>query len=201
MYVLDAGSQTHVGNRTRMKPSVESQTPSGITLCFYILRSGGKSKSRFLFFQGCEDWGHLFRQRCGESLYEGKHRTVWAENEGLSSHIQSEWQHVHAVRIRLPGIGSRTVSVTRLVFLAQVYISTIIGASGFYFFAHFYRHTPQQLAGQRLGVFSYGSGLAATLYSIRVTQDATPGTCTRALYIENMIVTCVTEKMNRPASV
>ncbi|XP_006627102.2 hydroxymethylglutaryl-CoA synthase, cytoplasmic isoform X1 [Lepisosteus oculatus] len=37
------------------------------------------------------------------------------------------------------------------------------------------QHTPQQLAGQRIGVFSYGSGFAATLYSIRVTQDATPG--------------------------
>lgn len=36
-------------------------------------------------------------------------------------------------------------------------------------------HTPQELAGQRIGVFSYGSGFAATLYSIRVTQDATPG--------------------------
>ncbi|MBN3319703.1 HMCS1 protein, partial [Atractosteus spatula] len=36
------------------------------------------------------------------------------------------------------------------------------------------QHTPQQLAGQRIGVFSYGSGFAATLYSIRVTQDATP---------------------------
>ncbi|XP_056593360.1 hydroxymethylglutaryl-CoA synthase, cytoplasmic isoform X1 [Triplophysa dalaica] len=37
------------------------------------------------------------------------------------------------------------------------------------------QHTPHQLAGQRIGVFSYGSGFAATLYSIRVTQDATPG--------------------------
>ncbi|XP_076140558.1 hydroxymethylglutaryl-CoA synthase, cytoplasmic isoform X1 [Alosa pseudoharengus] len=37
------------------------------------------------------------------------------------------------------------------------------------------QRTPQQLAGQRIGVFSYGSGFAATLYSIRVTQDATPG--------------------------
>uniref|UniRef100_A0A673IAF1 Hydroxymethylglutaryl-CoA synthase n=1 Tax=Sinocyclocheilus rhinocerous TaxID=307959 RepID=A0A673IAF1_9TELE len=37
------------------------------------------------------------------------------------------------------------------------------------------QHTPQQLAGQRIGVFSYGSGFAATLYSIKVTQDATPG--------------------------
>ncbi|XP_026074969.1 hydroxymethylglutaryl-CoA synthase, cytoplasmic-like isoform X2 [Carassius auratus] len=37
------------------------------------------------------------------------------------------------------------------------------------------QHTPQQLAGQRIGVFSYGSGFAATLYSIKVTPDATPG--------------------------
>ncbi|KAK6492564.1 hydroxymethylglutaryl-CoA synthase [Huso huso] len=37
------------------------------------------------------------------------------------------------------------------------------------------QNSPQQLAGERIGVFSYGSGFAATLYSIRVTQDATPG--------------------------
>lgn len=37
------------------------------------------------------------------------------------------------------------------------------------------RHTTSQLAGQRVGVFSYGSGSAATLYSLRVTQDHTPG--------------------------
>lgn len=37
------------------------------------------------------------------------------------------------------------------------------------------RYSPQQLAGQRIGVFSYGSGFAATLYSIKVSQDATPG--------------------------
>uniref|UniRef100_A0A672F6I7 Hydroxymethylglutaryl-CoA synthase n=1 Tax=Salarias fasciatus TaxID=181472 RepID=A0A672F6I7_SALFA len=36
-------------------------------------------------------------------------------------------------------------------------------------------HTPSQIAGQRIGVFSYGSGFAATLYSLRVTQDHTPG--------------------------
>ncbi|CAG5867081.1 unnamed protein product [Menidia menidia] len=36
-------------------------------------------------------------------------------------------------------------------------------------------HTSSQLAGQRIGVFSYGSGFAATLYSLRVTQDYTPG--------------------------
>ncbi|XP_072272769.1 hydroxymethylglutaryl-CoA synthase, cytoplasmic [Pyxicephalus adspersus] len=37
------------------------------------------------------------------------------------------------------------------------------------------QYSPQELAGQRIGVFSYGSGFAATLYSIKVTQDATPG--------------------------
>ncbi|XP_071321985.1 hydroxymethylglutaryl-CoA synthase, cytoplasmic [Trachinotus anak] len=37
------------------------------------------------------------------------------------------------------------------------------------------QHTPSQIAGQRIGVFSYGSGFAATLYSLRVTQDHTPG--------------------------
>jgi len=40
-----------------------------------------------------------------------------------------------------------------------------------------HRHSPLQLAGKRIGVFSYGSGLAATLYSLKVTQDATPGKC------------------------
>lgn len=42
------------------------------------------------------------------------------------------------------------------------------------------RYSPQQLAGQRIGIFSYGSGFAATLYSIKVTQDATPGELTKA---------------------
>lgn len=37
------------------------------------------------------------------------------------------------------------------------------------------RQTASQIAGQRIGVFSYGSGFAATLYSLRVTQDHTPG--------------------------
>ncbi|XP_034048309.1 hydroxymethylglutaryl-CoA synthase, cytoplasmic [Thalassophryne amazonica] len=37
------------------------------------------------------------------------------------------------------------------------------------------QHSALQLAGQRIGVFSYGSGFAATLYSLRVTQDHTPG--------------------------
>uniref|UniRef100_A0A8C5P8I5 Hydroxymethylglutaryl-CoA synthase n=1 Tax=Leptobrachium leishanense TaxID=445787 RepID=A0A8C5P8I5_9ANUR len=37
------------------------------------------------------------------------------------------------------------------------------------------QYSPQQLAGQRIGVFSYGSGFAATLYSIKVSSDAMPG--------------------------
>ncbi|XP_069483328.1 hydroxymethylglutaryl-CoA synthase, cytoplasmic isoform X1 [Ambystoma mexicanum] len=37
------------------------------------------------------------------------------------------------------------------------------------------QYSPQQLAGQKIGVFSYGSGFAATLYSLTVTQDAAPG--------------------------
>lgn len=36
------------------------------------------------------------------------------------------------------------------------------------------QHTLQQLSGQRIGLFSYGSGFAATLYSVTVTQDCTP---------------------------
>lgn len=44
-------------------------------------------------------------------------------------------------------------------------------------FCPLHRYSPQQLAGKRIGVFSYGSGLAATLYSLKVTQDATPGKC------------------------
>ncbi|KAM9329651.1 hydroxymethylglutaryl-CoA synthase, cytoplasmic [Gastrophryne carolinensis] len=35
--------------------------------------------------------------------------------------------------------------------------------------------SPQELAGQRIGVFSYGSGFAATMYSIKVSQDPMPG--------------------------
>ncbi|XP_006032002.1 hydroxymethylglutaryl-CoA synthase, mitochondrial isoform X1 [Alligator sinensis] len=33
----------------------------------------------------------------------------------------------------------------------------------------------QQLAGSRIGAFSYGSGLAASLFSLQVSQDAAPG--------------------------
>ncbi|XP_053448242.1 hydroxymethylglutaryl-CoA synthase, mitochondrial [Nycticebus coucang] len=37
------------------------------------------------------------------------------------------------------------------------------------------RHSAQDLAGTRIGAFSYGSGLAASLFSFRVSQDASPG--------------------------
>lgn len=37
------------------------------------------------------------------------------------------------------------------------------------------RHSAQDLAGSRVGAFSYGSGLAASFFSFRVSQDASPG--------------------------
>uniref|UniRef100_A0A2K6GTC3 Hydroxymethylglutaryl-CoA synthase n=1 Tax=Propithecus coquereli TaxID=379532 RepID=A0A2K6GTC3_PROCO len=37
------------------------------------------------------------------------------------------------------------------------------------------QHSAQDLAGSRIGAFSYGSGLAASLFSFRVSQDASPG--------------------------
>ncbi|KAM5256015.1 hydroxymethylglutaryl-CoA synthase, mitochondrial isoform 1-T1 [Ctenodactylus gundi] len=36
-------------------------------------------------------------------------------------------------------------------------------------------HSAQELAGSRIGAFSYGSGLAASFFSFRVSQDASPG--------------------------
>ncbi|XP_021571568.1 hydroxymethylglutaryl-CoA synthase, mitochondrial isoform X2 [Carlito syrichta] len=36
-------------------------------------------------------------------------------------------------------------------------------------------HSAQELAGSRIGAFSYGSGLAASLFSFRVSRDASPG--------------------------
>lgn len=43
----------------------------------------------------------------------------------------------------------------------------------FDFFLH--SHSAQELAGSRIGAFSYGSGLAASFFSFRVSQDASPG--------------------------
>lgn len=37
------------------------------------------------------------------------------------------------------------------------------------------RSSAQDLAGSRIGAFSYGSGLAASMFSLRVSQDAAPG--------------------------
>ncbi|XP_012585509.1 PREDICTED: hydroxymethylglutaryl-CoA synthase, mitochondrial isoform X2 [Condylura cristata] len=37
------------------------------------------------------------------------------------------------------------------------------------------QHSAQDLAGSRVGAFSYGSGLAASFFSFKVAQDASPG--------------------------
>lgn len=37
------------------------------------------------------------------------------------------------------------------------------------------RCSARDLAGSRIGAFSYGSGLAASMFSFRVSQDAAPG--------------------------
>nr|AFK11330.1 hydroxymethylglutaryl-CoA synthase 1 [Callorhinchus milii] len=37
------------------------------------------------------------------------------------------------------------------------------------------QRTAQELSGQRIGLFSYGSGFAATLFSLRVSSDPSPG--------------------------
>lgn len=37
------------------------------------------------------------------------------------------------------------------------------------------RYSAQDLAGSRIGAFSYGSGLAASFFSFRVSKDASPG--------------------------
>ncbi|KAF6074664.1 3-hydroxy-3-methylglutaryl-CoA synthase 2 [Phyllostomus discolor] len=37
------------------------------------------------------------------------------------------------------------------------------------------QHSAQDLAGSRIGAFSYGSGLAASFFSLQVSQDASPG--------------------------
>lgn len=37
------------------------------------------------------------------------------------------------------------------------------------------QHSAKELAGSRIGAFSYGSGLAATFFSFQVSQDASPG--------------------------
>ena len=39
----------------------------------------------------------------------------------------------------------------------------------------FYSQSAQQLAGTRMVLFSYGSGLASSMFSLRASQDASPG--------------------------
>ncbi|XP_058158940.1 hydroxymethylglutaryl-CoA synthase, mitochondrial [Dasypus novemcinctus] len=55
-------------------------------------------------------------------------------------------------------------------------------------------HSAQDLAGSRIGAFSYGSGLAASLFSLRVSQDASPGSPLEKL------VSSVSDLPNRLAS-
>lgn len=38
-----------------------------------------------------------------------------------------------------------------------------------------YSKKPEEVAGKRVVLFSYGSGLASAMYSLRVSSDATPG--------------------------
>ena len=42
-------------------------------------------------------------------------------------------------------------------------------------FIFLHSQNAQQLAGQRMVLFSYGSGLASSMYSLRASQDASPG--------------------------
>lgn len=46
---------------------------------------------------------------------------------------------------------------------------------GILFTLHFCRYSAKQLAGSRIGVFSYGSGLAASMFSLKVSQNSAPG--------------------------
>ncbi|KAM6217711.1 hydroxymethylglutaryl-CoA synthase, mitochondrial [Rhynchocyon petersi] len=56
------------------------------------------------------------------------------------------------------------------------------------------QHSAQELAGSRIGAFSYGSGMAASLFSLRVSQDASPGSPLQKL------VSSVSDLPNRLAS-
>ncbi len=44
-----------------------------------------------------------------------------------------------------------------------------------------YSQTAAQLVGRRMVLFSYGSGLASSMYSLRASQDASPGSRLEAL--------------------
>ncbi|KAJ7338669.1 hypothetical protein JRQ81_012571 [Phrynocephalus forsythii] len=47
--------------------------------------------------------------------------------------------------------------------------------SGIYKGLKEFRYSAQQLAGCRIGLFSYGSGLAASMFSLKVSQNSAPG--------------------------
>ncbi|KAM9689084.1 LOW QUALITY PROTEIN: hydroxymethylglutaryl-CoA synthase, mitochondrial [Trichechus inunguis] len=55
-------------------------------------------------------------------------------------------------------------------------------------------HSAQDLAGSRIGAFSYGSGMAASLFSLRASKDASPGSLLEKL------VSSVADLPNRLAS-
>ncbi|XP_006861371.1 PREDICTED: hydroxymethylglutaryl-CoA synthase, mitochondrial [Chrysochloris asiatica] len=56
------------------------------------------------------------------------------------------------------------------------------------------QHSAQELAGSRIGAFSYGSGMAASLFSLRASQNASPGSPLEKL------VSSVSDLPNRLAS-
>lgn len=98
--------------------------------------------------------------------------TQEAEAGRLSVPVQPVWADQGSKRTRkLP------VSACVWLWTARVAPDKVEIVSVKFALFPFRRYSPQQLAGKRIGVFSYGSGLAATLYSLKVTQDATPGQC------------------------
>ncbi|XP_033737044.1 hydroxymethylglutaryl-CoA synthase 1-like isoform X2 [Pecten maximus] len=48
--------------------------------------------------------------------------------------------------------------------------------------SHLVSHTIEQLAGQRIVLFSYGSGLAASMFSLRITEDTSQASGLPTLY-------------------
>ncbi|XP_021356763.1 hydroxymethylglutaryl-CoA synthase 1-like isoform X1 [Mizuhopecten yessoensis] len=48
--------------------------------------------------------------------------------------------------------------------------------------SHLVSHTVEQLAGQRIVLFSYGSGLASSMFSLRITDDTSLGSGLQTLY-------------------
>lgn len=144
--------------------------------------------------------GHLLRPRRGEGLHEGQHGSVREEDQVLAAAVQPERKHVHPLRVRVPGLASCSVRIARWFFDTGCHENAVFAsthqrmlesitdcpktirgervwkcASIVFWSFCCRRHSTSQLAGQRVGLFSYGSGSAATLYSLRVTQDHTPG--------------------------